>query len=139
MLSSSAIVQHILLDVLDMELRGKGMIYHIAELSEWYEQETEEHYTPRRFDREGFVHCSEVGQLERVANDNFFGRSDLLLLFLDPKKLDADLLYEGKSEKFPHIHGRINKNAVVRSSKIECNQDGLFSGVFQHLDMCEDD
>ena len=106
------------------------MIYHIAELQEWDEQGADSRYAPGRFAREGFIHCSKSHQLERVANDNFRGRADLVLLVIDPAKLEARMVYEGKRDKFPHIYGKINKDAVISTTRIECNEDGLFAGVF---------
>ena len=105
------------------------IIYHIAELQEWDEQGADSHYAPGRFAGEGFIHCSKARQLEGVANDNFSGRSDLVLLFIDPAKLEARMVHEGKRDKFPHIYGKINKDAVTRTTRIECNEDGLFAGV----------
>ena len=83
---------------------------------------------------EGFIHCSEQHQLEAVASRHFKGRDDLLILELMPTKLDPETRYEqGGEEKFPHIYGRINKNAVKRTVQIRCKDDGLFEGVFDNI------
>ena len=109
------------------------MIYHIAVLQEWEEQRCNGGYAPGRFAGEDFIHCSQSHQLERVANDNFRGRSDLVFLTIDPTKIEAKLVYEGRREKFPHIYGNINKDSVISTTRIECNIDGLFAGVFDSM------
>lgn len=114
--------------------RERGMIYHIAEAKEWDAHVQDDQYVPERYAGEGFVHCAEVRQLEGVADLHFRNRRDLLLLEIDPTLLDAKTTYEnldGKGEKFPHIYGSIDKAAVQRSVPIECNEDGLFAGVFE--------
>ena len=112
------------------------MIYHIAELDVWGEQSEERDYVPRRFANDGFVHCSEVQQLEPVADYNFKDRTDLLLLEIDPTRLETNTRYENlevESERYPHVYGPISKRAVTRVIRIACNTDGSFEGVFDQL------
>ena len=110
------------------------MIYHIAIGAEWESQANEPTYAPDRYQEDGFIHCSEQHQLETVAERNFRGRDDLLILELLPTKLDPETRYEqGGEEKFPHIYGLINKDAVNRTIEISCNDDGLFEGLFDSI------
>ena len=110
------------------------MIYHIAIQGEWDAQATLPTYAPERYRKDGFIHCSELQQLERVAGYNFRGRSDLLLLEIMPTRLQPETRYEqGGREKYPHIYGPINKDAISRSVAVACNQDGLFGGVFDAM------
>ncbi len=110
------------------------MIYHIAEAKDWDAPGQHDYYVPERYAGEGFVHCSEVRQLEGVANRHFRNRRDLLLLEIDPTVLEAKTVYEnldGKGDKFPHIYGNIDKVAVLHSVPVQCNDDGSFAGVFE--------
>ena len=51
-----------------------------------------------------------------------------------PTKLEPETRYEqGGKEKFPHIYGPINKDAVNRTIEVRCNDDGLFQGVFDDV------
>ena len=110
------------------------MIYHIAIRAEWESQAEASTYAPDRYQEEGFIHCSEQHQLEAVASRHFQGRDDLLILELMPTKLEPETRYEqGGKEKFPHIYGLINKDAVNRTIEIRCNDDGLFEGVFDNI------
>ena len=110
------------------------MIYHIATKTEWESQADAPTYAPNRYKQDGFIHCSEQHQLEPVAESNFRGRDDLVLLELMPTKLNPETRYEsGGREKYPHIYGPINKDAVNRTIEVQCNDDGLFDGVFDSI------
>src|SRR5438046_474883 len=66
---------------------------------------------------EGFIHCSEAHQVAEVANVRFREREDLVLLWIDPARVRAEIKYEDASDasgKFPHIHGPLNTDAVAR-------------------------
>jgi uncharacterized protein (DUF952 family) len=110
------------------------VIYHIAIKAEWESQADEPTYAPKRYQEDGFIHCSEQYQLEVVASRHFQGRADLLLLEIVPTRLEPETRYEqGGKEKFPHIYGHINKDAVTRTIEARCNDDGLFAGVFEDI------
>ncbi len=107
------------------------MIYHIAVKSEWDAQASSPTYAPARYASEGFIHCSEMHQLEPVANRHFNGSTNLLVLELMPTKLDAETKYEqGGEERYPHIYGPINKSAIVRTIRVKSRPDGTFAGSF---------
>ena len=110
------------------------MIYHIAVRAEWESQSAAATYAPARYEKDGFIHCSEQHQLGPVADYNFRGRDDLVLLELMPTKLEPETRYEqGGREKYPHIYGPINRDAVSRVMDVRCNPDGLFAGVFDDI------
>jgi uncharacterized protein (DUF952 family) len=108
-------------------------IYHIAEASSWeragqdgsYRQST----VGRTIDEEGFIHCSYARQVEAVANNFYRGRSDLVLLVIDPARVEAEIREEAGGdgrERFPHIFGPLNLDAVVEVRPFACGADGLF-------------
>lgn len=91
------------------------MIYHIATLDDW--RARGEYYEPSRFVEDGFVHCSDDGQVARIANGMFEGCKDILLLEIDPTKLSSKTVYENLFdgiELFPHVYGLINISAITR-------------------------
>ena len=81
-------------------------------------------YEPAAFGREGFIHCSYAHQVAGVANRIFKGRQDLVLLEIDPARLDCTVVdenLEGGSELFPHIYGRLQMSAVIAVRAFPCN------------------
>ena len=94
-------------------------IYHITSEREASQAQTSGEYTPQDFQREGFIHCSYAHQLAGVIQRRFTGRSDLVLLEIDPSQLSCKVIdenLEGGTELFPHIYGRLPMSAVkIRS------------------------
>jgi uncharacterized protein (DUF952 family) len=110
------------------------MIYHIATQTEWDNQSSAPVYAPSAYIKEQFIHCSDLHQLESVANRYFPGRDDLVILELMPTKLEPETRYEQSGlEKYPHVYGPVNKDAINREISVQCNADGRFAGVFDEL------
>ena len=84
------------------------MIYHITTMSAWEKALSAGGYTPETFVRDGFIHCSDLYQVENVANHFYRELSDLILLCIDPALTGIPLVYEnleGKAMQYPHLYG----------------------------------
>jgi uncharacterized protein (DUF952 family) len=92
------------------------MIYHITTEKEWAACEADASYIPGAFEEEGFIHASDQHQLDGVLNRYYRDRTDLILLVIDEKKVADRIIYEASTngEKYPHIYGRLNKDAIVK-------------------------
>ncbi len=90
-------------------------IGHICSPEAWEAAQAAGEYRPPSLDSEGFIHCSRPGQLPWVVTRYYPESTDLLLLWIDPEALEAELRWEGVEggERFPHIYGRLNLGAVV--------------------------
>lgn len=91
------------------------MIYHITTEKEWAACANQSEYAPAAFAKEGFIHTSRLHQLEGVLQRYYAGRKDLLLLKIEEKLVEPDLIYEPSANKelFPHVYGKLNKSAIV--------------------------
>jgi uncharacterized protein (DUF952 family) len=91
------------------------MIYHITTKEQWAAYEGKSEYAPPAFEKEGFIHTSRLHQLEGVLERYYSGRNDLLLLKIDDRKLESNLIYEPATnrELFPHVYGKINKDSII--------------------------
>jgi|SRR6185503_2939037 len=114
------------------------MIFHITTHTAWTEAQAHGEYTAPSLSVEGFIHCSTRSQVLPVAENFYKGKSGLVLLVIDPALLSSTLQWEapterilqpgvGEGEKFPHIYGPINLNAVVRVIDFESKADGTFT------------
>jgi len=104
-------------------------LFHIALVSEWRQALERGGYSTGSLGQEGFIHFSTGKQLLRSANKYYFGRDDVVLLWIDPAKLVAELKYEPISDGqlFPHLYGELNLDAVIRVIGFKPQADGSFS------------
>jgi glutathione S-transferase len=82
----------------------------------------------RSLDDEGFVHCSFASQLQATADRFYAGRRDVLLLAIDPLRLDVPVRVEpapGTGERYPHVYGPIPVDAVVWAQPVPLGPSGL--------------
>ena len=108
------------------------MIYHLALAADWSDAHAvgtayRVASIGRLLDDVGFIHCSFAGQLQRVADAFYRGRTDVVLLSIDDAKLTSPIREEnteGGSELYPHIHGPLNLDAVVDARPLEITHDG---------------
>ncbi len=103
-------------------------ILHITTRAEWNAAQQTGEYRPASLDMEGFIHCSTPQQVLGPANAFYHGQHDLVLLVIDPAKLNADLRYEAADgDQFPHIYGPLNLHAVVDVVPFPPREDGTFT------------
>ena len=103
-----------------------ALIVHVAPREAWKAAVAEGSYAPSSLDSEGFIHCSTPWQVVRIANANFSGRDDLVLLVIDPTKVQAEVVFEnceGRFEPFPHIYGPLPVDAVVSVLPLQWQTD----------------
>lgn len=111
--------------------RKMALIYHIADREDWEKaQEIGEYMTPNLSDF-GFIHCSTRDQIIKVANFQYEGQRNKELLEIDEELLNVRVEYEKVpgapfDEKFPHVYGPIEVDAVVGNAPFEPNSEGRF-------------
>lgn len=104
-------------------------IFHITSRAEAEHARRAGAYVAAAFQRDGFIHCSYARQLTRVADANFPGRSDLVLLEIDRDRVGCEVIdenLEGGSDLFPHIYGPLPMSAVTAIIDFPSRPDGTF-------------
>lgn len=104
-----------------------GVIYHIAERDRWRAALGAGEYRAGSLETEGFIHCSLRHQVLPVADSLYHGQQNLILLEIDPSLVDAEIRHEGDTDRFPHIYGPLNLNAVLRIADFPPGDDGRFA------------
>jgi uncharacterized protein (DUF952 family) len=108
-------------------------IFQITQQEQWEQAQSEGAYRAQTLDTQGFIHCSTRWQVLRVANNFYRGQDGLVLLTIDTDKLQSPMRYEPPvpnaqtAERFPHIYGPINLDAVVSATPFAPGEDGLFT------------
>lgn len=115
------------------------MILHITRHADWKAAQQSGTYRGDTLDSQGFIHCSTADQVLPVANFIFRGQKDLVLLVIDPDRVEPEVKFEppinphtgkmetDKSDLFPHIYGALNLDAVVNVVDFPPNEDGSFT------------
>lgn len=111
------------------------MIYHLLRRSQWSAARRAKTYAPPSLAAEGFIHCSTLDQLAPTANALFRGVRDLVVLCIDEARLRAALRFEHPAdgadarsrERFPHLYGPLNADAVTAAVDFPCSADGAFT------------
>jgi uncharacterized protein (DUF952 family) len=92
-----------------------SLLFHLILRDEW--DGAADPYAPTGFDDLGFVHLSTSEQVDIPGRALFAGRDDVLLLVLDPARLDDVRFEEGVPPTpgvlFPHLHGPLPHAAVL--------------------------
>jgi uncharacterized protein (DUF952 family) len=103
------------------------MIFHFCSRAEWSDAQASGAYAADSLATEGFIHCSDAATVLLPANAIAVGRTDLVLLEIDPAGLDVR--YEGTPEgvDFPHVYGPVPVTAVTRVHEFPCHADGTFA------------
>lgn len=109
------------------------MLLHITTAAPWrVALAAGSHVTPS-LRTEGFIHLSRPDQVALPANRLYAGRDDLLLLVLDPDRLDAEVRWEPgvptdpESMRFPHLYGPLPVAAVTSVVPWRPGADGTFA------------
>jgi len=109
-------------------------IYHITERHSWAAAQAAGQYVAESLGVQGFIHASTRGQVIETANLFYGGQDGLVLLCIDPSKLQAPLKREAASNAghregaglFPHIYGPLDLDAVTGVIDFPCRVDGTF-------------
>lgn len=110
-----------------------GTLLHITTHEQWLADRTAVSLRPESLETAGFVHLSTPAQVHLPANRLFGGRTDLVLLVLDPERLGAPVEWEPgvpgdpESMLFPHLYGPLPVAAVKAVVDYLPSSDGAFS------------
>ena len=104
-----------------------GYIIHVATPADWARGADTPHYQAGHFAAEGFHHACTPAQVADVLGRHFSGHRLLLLLVIDPARLVSPLRWEpAHGQDYPHVYGRINREAVTEVIPIETDSLGDF-------------
>lgn len=109
------------------------LIFHIVGKKQFKQLENDGEYQPESLEQEGFIHCSTGDQINDTANRIFSNKRHLFLLIIDTKRVENEIKYEldeELGEKFPHIYGPLNTNAILDRISLNPDKKGNFDLEF---------
>jgi uncharacterized protein (DUF952 family) len=108
------------------------MLMHICASEDWRLANDRGEHRPDSLDAVGFIHLSAPEQVHLPANRLYAGRTDLVLLRIDPDRLPAPVRWEPgeptdpESMLFPHLYGPLPIGAVTSVTAYRPEPDGSF-------------
>jgi len=108
-------------------------ILHFCTRDAWSAAQAGGEYRGDTLADEGFIHCSTADQVHLPANALVRGRTDIVLLEVDPTRLTAPVRWEpgdpddAASMQFPHVYGPIPLDAVIDVHDFPPGPDGTFA------------
>jgi uncharacterized protein (DUF952 family) len=115
-------------------LSAVNLIYKIVPEDLWREAERTGRFDGAPTDRnDGFIHFSSAEQVRATAAKYFAGRSDLLLIGVDPRQLGEDLRFEPSrgGALFPHLYAPLETSTARLVRPLPLGADGAH--LFQDL------
>jgi release factor glutamine methyltransferase len=110
-----------------IEIERSSLIVHLCRRKDWLAAQEHGEYRAASLDQVGFIHCSQAEQILRVANCFYREIPDLVLLWIDPEKVNPEIRWEtADGEQFPHIYGMLNMTAVVGVTDLTADTDGTY-------------
>ena len=109
------------------------MLLHICAADDWRLTRDRGEHCPASLGVLGFIHLSGLDQVHLPANRLYAGRTDLVLLHVDPDRLSAPVRWEPgvptdpESMLFPHLYGPLPADAVTSVTPYMPGADGRFS------------
>ena len=111
------------------------VLVHVCSAHDWRLAQVRGEHRPDSLDADGFVHLSTPEQVHRPANRLYVGRTDLVLLRVDPARLSGRVRWEPgvpadpDSMVFPHLYGPLPAAAVISVTPYRPGDDGRFAAL----------
>ncbi len=112
--------------------RPPAVLVHLCALNDWSAAQSDGELRPESLAGVGFIHLSTPQQVHLPANRLYRGREDLVLLHIDPTRLDSPIRWElgvatdPESMMFPHLYGPLPVDAVINVTSYRPDADGAF-------------
>jgi uncharacterized protein (DUF952 family) len=112
-----------------------AVLVHLCSNDDWSAAQVHGQLRPESLASVGFVHLSTPQQVHLPANRLYRGRDDLVLLHIDPTRLDSPIRWElgvatdPESMLFPHLYGALPVGAVTKITSYPPSADGTFAAI----------
>lgn len=110
-------------------------LVHLCGADDWRAAQTAGELRPASLETSGFVHLSTPAQVHLPANRLYRGRTDLVLLRIDPARLSSPVRWEPgvpadpMGMEFPHLYGPLPIEAVISVTSYLPDAAGRFAAL----------
>ncbi|MEO9803908.1 MAG: DUF952 domain-containing protein [Reichenbachiella sp.] len=104
----------------------ESLSFHLATKKDWESQDQSTLYAHASLESEGFIHTSYFSELKTSYERYFSPTDELVLIGIDLSKVEAEVdmaQVSSRNAVFPHIHGKLNKSAIVFLRPVRTSTD----------------
>lgn len=111
------------------------LLFAAVKKSDWRKVSANGNFDPVLDDEEGVVLTFEGKESEKIVNHYFKGEERLLLVVLDPLRLQAPIKrVERNGFNFIEVQGKVSIDAIIDKIKLRSDKKGHFSLNIKHFD-----
>ncbi|MGI9252903.1 MAG: DUF952 domain-containing protein [Thermomicrobiales bacterium] len=110
---------------------ASGTTLHLVPEPSWNAHAGQTYYRPEAFPEEGFIHTTHGEELV-IQIANMFYTADprpYLVLEVDLDAVTAETIYEDPDDRFPHVYGPLNLDAVTGVRRVIRDANGSFVAI----------
>ncbi len=111
------------------------LLFTLISKTDWKLYSQSGSFEPESLVEHGFIRCYQGNQVEKAANENFEGIDDLLLIVIDPLRIQVPIKRESVDGIiYPNLYGAFSIDAVIDRIPIKRSKKGKFAVQIKHFD-----
>lgn len=92
-------------------------------------------FEPDSLEEQGYIQCFLGSQIQEAANSFFSKENDLLLIVIDPLRLQVPIKHEKEGDQtYPNVYGSFSIDAIIDRIVLRKGKKGDFSVKVKHFD-----
>lgn len=111
------------------------LLFTLIKKEDWKAYSASGIFEPDSLEEKGFIHCFTGDQVQDSANNLYPDEDELLLVVIDPLRLQVPIKHEKEGEQtYPNVYGSFSIDAVIDRIIIRKGKKGGFSVKVKHFD-----
>ncbi len=111
------------------------LLFTLINKEDWKKNTESGFFVPDELEEKGFIECFEGKFTELIANSSFVHSNQLLLLVIDPLRINEPIKKERNDEfEFYSIQGKFSIDAIIDRIILKKNSNGKFNVRVKHFD-----
>ena len=111
------------------------LLFTLTTKAEWKLFSSSGNFEPNTLKEIGFIRCFHGNQIERAANNYYPEEDEILLIVIDPLRIQVPLKNEKiDGDKYPNLYGAFSIDAVIDRIPLKRSKKGAFSVHVKHFD-----
>jgi uncharacterized protein (DUF952 family) len=111
------------------------LLFTLTTKSDWKNFSSSGTFEPASLKENGFIRCYHGSQIEQAANKLESDENELLLIVIDPLRIQVPLKNEKiGDETFPNLYGGFSIDAIIDRIILKKSKKGAFAVHVKHFD-----